>query len=162
YKVAEGSYGNLTLYPKFVKNYQIIFDEALGEEVDNMIFLDTDTYAALPTCVRMGYTFNGWKTGSKIFAQGQTSVSEIKSYIPVGGYSITLIAQWQVITYNITYKSSDGTAVLGSDTYTVEQSKTLSTQWGVAGWSESIGGNTITVIPLGSANRDMILYAKFN
>ncbi len=80
-----------------------------------MVTYDSN-YGTLPTPVRAGYTFNGWKFGNNIITSN-TKVSFAGSH--------TLVAQWIANAYTVTFKANGG---IGSDMtagYIYDQSITL-------------------------------------
>jgi uncharacterized repeat protein (TIGR02543 family) len=66
---------------------------------------------SLPTPTRSGFTFNGWYTassGGSFLGLGGTS------YTPTS--SITIYAQWTVVTYTVTWNANNGTVSPTSNT----------------------------------------------
>jgi len=82
----------------------------------NVNISNTFTIADAPT--RSGYRFTGWSDGTNTYGAGA-------SYV-VGSSSITLTAQWSVISYSVTYDLGGGSGTLPTkanvnigDTFTV-------------------------------------------
>ena len=141
-----GKYADITLVAQWSDpiDYQITFDEAGGSNVSDISYNITST-TTLPSTTRNGYTFAGWKpetnegnwdTGRNYSAN--TSVS--------GQYgNVTLVAQWTVISYTITFNENGGSAV-DDITHNIDSNATLpsTTRNGFtfAGWkpSSSAGG----------------------
>ncbi len=95
---------------------------------------------------RNGYKFNGWNTSQN---GGGTSYKEGDSY--PNNSSLTLYAQWQIITYNINYEGVDNAtfSIDNPKTYTIE-SKTFHLNPPVKdgfvflGWQETNSKDTTT------------------
>ena len=136
-----GKYADITLVAQWSDpiDYQITFDEAGGSDVSDISYNITST-TTLPSTTRNGYTFAGWKpetnegnwdTGRNYSAN--TSVS--------GQYgNVTLVAQWTVISYTITFNENGGSAV-DDITHNIDSTATLpsTTRSGYtfAGWKPS-------------------------
>ena len=136
-----GKYADITLVAQWSDpiDYQITFDEAGGSEVSDISYNITST-TTLPSTTRNGYTFAGWKpetnegnwdTGRNYSAN--TSVS--------GQYgNVTLVAQWTVISYTITFNENGGSAV-DDITHNIDSTATLPSTtrngYTFAGWKPS-------------------------
>lgn len=102
------------------------------------------TSVTLPTPTRTGYTFNGWYTA----ASGGTKIGNAgASYTPTA--TITLYAQWTIITYTITYnKGTYGTGTNTTETKTYGVALTLKdaiftrTGYTQKGWSTAQAGDS--------------------
>jgi len=122
---------NLTYKPKFEINQYTMTFVLAGGEVSNstddvLITQDFDTDLTAPVPTRKGYNFTGWD-------------AVVPAKIPAE--SKTFTAQWEIITYNITYTVENG-AVFASEnpaTYTVEDEITLvnptKTGYTFVGWT---------------------------
>ena len=159
----------ITLFAQWSANtYAVAFDGNGGsvpatDATKNVVF--KTAYGALPTtATRDGYNFTGWNTaanggGSTVIA---TTLYEIAA-------NSTLYAQWELITYNITYVMGDGaTNALGNPTtYNVTQNLEFAgaTKDGEAfmGWFKDSAYATgeVTTIAAGSSVGDLTLYAKW-
>ena len=124
----------------------------------------TSASVTLPTATRTGYTLKGWydaaTNGNKI---GDAS----GSYTPTANK--TLYAQWNTVSYTISYKEHDGTAITGltPTTYTIESAAiTLPTPtragYTFAGWytTDTWTGTAVTTIPAQSTG-NKTFYAKW-
>ena len=136
-----GKYADITLVAQWSDpiDYQITFDEAGGSDVSDISYNITST-TTLPSTTRNGYTFAGWKpetnegnwdTGRNYSAN--TSVS--------GQYgNVTLVAQWTVISYTITFNENGGSAV-DDITHNIDSTATLPSTtrngYTFAGWKPS-------------------------
>ncbi len=136
-----GKYADITLVAQWSEpiDYQITFDEAGGSDVSDISYNITST-TTLPSTTRNGYTFAGWKpetnegnwdTGRNYSAN--TSVS--------GQYgNVTLVAQWTVISYTITFNENGGSAV-DDITHNIDSTATLPSTtrngYTFAGWKPS-------------------------
>ncbi|MBR4790225.1 MAG: InlB B-repeat-containing protein [Treponema sp.] len=100
-----------------------------------------------------GYDFNGWKDNNSGTVYTSTST------LTMGTSNISLIGQWQVITYTVTYHKPTGANVSGTEitSFTVNDSTrnlgSLSKNgytW--LGWydNEGLTGDPVTTIPGGS------------
>ncbi|MGM0303812.1 hypothetical protein IGI66_003477 [Enterococcus sp. AZ048] len=71
--------------------------------------------------VRTGYTFKNWNT--QVDGQGTTTYSDgqlVKNLSEIEGDQVDLYAQWQPITYKVTFDSAGGTSI-PEQSYTIEQ-----------------------------------------
>lgn len=101
---------NLELEAVWDKKYTITFETGTDEQIDP-IHTKTSTEVSLPASLkREGYDFTGWSDGEIVFI----------GKIPANTYEsdITLIAQWRIIPYTITFK--DGEEVKYIKSYNIE------------------------------------------
>ena len=120
--------------------------------------------------IRGGYSFTGWNTE----ALGSGTPYAVDSVITNVTNDITLYAQWEIITYTITYhpNGGDGTAVTvkvnsGSDHTVVSQNYkyTLPLPHNFKGWNtEALGGGTPYSVDsvITNVTSDITLYAQWN
>ena len=123
YSIVEFPYqinSETTFYPIWIPNiYEITYDVNGGNELTECkqkVIYDTQFEFPIPT--RKGYNFKGWEFNGVIY-------DEIVNTYCVAD-DITLVAQWEVITYNIFYYYDD--AILdpqNPNTYNVEQTVQL-------------------------------------
>ena len=120
-----------------------------------------EEYGELATTTRLGYTFDGWFTESS----GGDQITE--TTIVIVDEDHTLYAQWEAISYTITYHLNGGVNHVGNPkNYTIE-SDTITlldpsrTGYTFGGWYEDEGFETaITEIPEGSTGNKTV-YAKW-
>lgn len=97
------------------------------------------TYGTLPTPVRAGYTFNGWYYNNTLITNNSTF--NFTS-------NITLIAQWSINQYTITYNSNGGNGEIQNQNvtygaqWTTNDGSSLSRNgYKLIGWGTSSDGN---------------------
>ena len=73
-----------------------------------------------------GYTFAGWSDGTTTYSAGET--------FTMPNSNVTLTAQWQVVSYTITYNTDGGSAVEAQN-YTIETDVTIAAAPTKAGYS---------------------------
>ena len=107
----------------------------------------------LPTPTRSGYTFLGYSSSSNGNTDYTTSINNVDEINDKEIY-----ANWQIITYSISYNLNGGTISGQKTSYNVEESFTLPTPsktgYSFAGWTGS-NGNTkqqSVTIPKGTIN----------
>lgn len=126
---------NQTLYAQWtVNSYTVSFDAnggTVSQPSKSVTYLST--YGTLPTANRTGYTFKGWYTAQS----GGTKVTA--STVLENAANQTVYAQWTAnsYTYNIVYKSSNGTA-LGTSSVT----KTFGSSYTIAPGKDFSGYTT--------------------
>ena len=128
----------------------VTFDAQSGSTVTAQ---ETISVASAPVTNRSGYNFLGWFDA----ATGGTQIAF--PYAP--SLDTTIYAQWQQITYNVTFDAQSGTSVALQNTASVATSPTT-TQSGFTfqGWFDAAtGGNEITFPYAPSA--DVTLYAQW-
>lgn len=85
----------------------------------------------LPTPTKTGYEFNGWYKGSTKVTNGTWYTAE----------DVTLVAEWKIAAYSITYSLGGGTNGSNPSTYTINSSFTLNnptkTGYTFTGWTYS-------------------------
>ncbi len=122
--------------------YTVTFDANGGTVGTTTVMVTYDgTYGILPTPVRTGYTFNGWKFGDNIITS-DTKVSFVGAH--------ALVAQWTANTYTVTFKANGGTGNDKTVTYTYDTNVALSANsytranYTFLGWSTSSSATTPT------------------
>lgn len=152
---------NVTLYAQWQPlTYAISYDSQDGTAVPDGSYATGSTVnlAAAPT--RTGYTFEGWFTSRT----GGTALGS--TYAPPATGNITLYAQWEPVTYTVTYDTQGGTSV-PDGTYATDSSITLPqaptrSGYSFAGWfAASSGGSSLgsSYSPPGTGN--ITLYAQW-
>ena len=153
----------VTLYAQWEKKtYKVSYDANGGSGAPSS---QTKTYGTDLTLsstkpTRTGYTFTGWNT--KADGTGTSYASGAKY---TANSAVTLYAQWEKVTYTLTYNANGGvgtpTSQSGATSYTISSIKPTRSGYTLLGWSESssatsasyVAGDTINI----SANT--ILYA---
>ena len=148
--------GTVTLYAQWTANqYTITFDTNGGSAI-NPITQDYNTAITAPADpTRKGYTFAGWNPA-------------LPATMPAGNMTVT--AQWEIVTYTITYNLDGGELPSGQSnpgTYTVETptftlNNPIKTGYTFDGWydNEGLTGTPVTTIDKGSTGVK-VLYAKW-
>ncbi|BBF42950.1 beta-galactosidase [Lachnospiraceae bacterium KM106-2] len=151
-----------TLYAHWTKNkYVISFESNGGNEPskESIEVLFQDNYGELPTCERIGYTFDGWYTssigGNKVTSETQCEGTAI------------LYAHWSINTYELIYDAN------GGDTPSIERvSLEYGSQYGelavcerehyaFLGWfTKREGGDKVT--PESILEQDITVYAHWS
>ena len=141
--------------------YTVHFDANGGEgTMDDQAFIYGVAQQLTPNAfTRNGYTFAGWSTtldGEVVYTDKQ----QVKNLTTTDGGSVTLYAQWTLVTYHITYNLNGGKwpeGTLKPENYTVLsggniQATPVREGYRFAGWTGT-GLDTLTfniVIPIGS------------
>ena len=142
---------DITLYAKWIINqYTITFNTNGGSSVSS-ISQDYDTLVIAPANpTKLGYTFSGWSQPVPIKMPAE---------------DVTLIAEWSINQYTITFDSNGGSPVtaITQDYATTVSKPTDPTKVGYtfAGWysdSNLSTAYTFTTMPA----EDITLYAKWN
>jgi uncharacterized repeat protein (TIGR02543 family) len=143
---------NMTLYVKWTVNqYTITFNSNGGSNVAPITqdYGTAVTKPANPT--RAGYTFKAWSPA-------------LTATMPAA--NTTLAAQWDLVTYSITYHLDGGTGGANPTSYNIESAaftlgNATKTGYTFAGWFDAAtGGNKVMSIPQGSTG-DKALYARW-
>ena len=147
---------NIELLAKWeAKSYTITYNPNGGTLSSTTQTVTYGTAYTLYTPTRVGYTFEGWYSGSSEIVAGTWNKDS----------GITVTAQWKVITYTITYENTYGTPNSNPLTYTVNDEITLAnltlTGNPFVGWYKNSSYTTpITKISKGTTG-NITLYAKF-
>ncbi|MBR7160120.1 MAG: InlB B-repeat-containing protein, partial [Clostridia bacterium] len=111
YTIASGSHGDLDIEATWTLNIYTISVNLNGGVATIPNSYTVDDVIVLPTPVKAGYTFTGWKVNN---------AGAVAEYTISGSTgNITLEATWTINTYTITTTLNGGTATV-VDTYTVE------------------------------------------
>ncbi len=167
--ISDETKADVKLYAKFLKNYNISYDlgydgatvpgeyEVLyHQETPNITFKE-------PT--RRGYSFNGWYTVGD--SENKISVLDCSQ-----GGNVSIVAKWDIITYNVTYVSADLVSGLNQNVkeYTVETEDVSLEALALSGYkfigwytSQSFDAESLVdsvAIPKGSID-EKVFYAKW-
>ena len=113
-EIPQGSYGNLSFTAVFIKQiYNISYNNTKNaENINPASYTITDNIIHLTNLSQNGYNFIGWLDENN---------NPISSIDPNLTKDITLNAQWQLISYTITYDLSGGSiSSANQTTYNVE------------------------------------------
>ena len=143
-----------TISVQFEKQTYVVTFDPNGGILKNGVLTQSVAYgsnATAPTLERVGYTLNGW----------DKALSNITS-------DITIKAQWEIITYNITYHLNGGTnSENNPSTYNIESETIIfenatKTGYDFIGWysNAAFTGNKVNYVERGSTT-NVDLYAKF-
>ena len=154
--IETGSFGNLTLYAKWVINpYTITFEANEGSLVDP-ITQNYDTAVTEPAApIRAGYTFAGW------FTNNQFTTQYVFDAMPAD--NITLYARWLINAYTITLELNGGSGIYSIiEDYGTQLTQPVVTREGYTfqGWyteEELINTYSFTTMP----DENITLYAKW-
>ena len=162
-EIASGSYGDKTIVAVWTPTVYTITYKLAGGTTTNVTEYTIESEAiTLSNPAKLGYTFTGW-SGTGINGIIKTVVVPTGS---VGDREYT--ANWQIITYTITYELNGGLGDVSNyvKTYTVETDDiALPTptkeEYAFAGWyANAIFRNKISVITKGTTG-NKTLYAKW-
>ena len=138
YTIATGSYGDLVIEAVWTLNNYAITVNLNGGAATIPNSYTVDDVIVLPTPVKAGYTFAGWKVNN---------AAAVAEYTITGSTgNITLEATWTINTYTITTTLNGGTATV-VDTYTVESAAIVlptpvKANYDFAGWKVN-GANAV-------------------
>lgn len=113
-------YSSITLWSNWIlETYDLKYDLNGGAGASDTTY-DITKSIALPTPTRTGYIFGGWKPSASVgnWDSSKTYTGELTKMYG----SVTLIAQWTPISYNVTYLSGTGE----SKTVSVKYDETVS------------------------------------
>ena len=164
-QITKGSYGDLTLYGKWIKVYTLTYELNGGTKANSRTSYtsETATFALGEASGREGYTFAGWYDNPDFEGDAVTEV-------PLGSSGDkTFYAKWVPISYTITYELNGGTNAEGNpESYTIEDLPIdlldpVKTGYEFDGWyynSDFSGDQVSGIYTLGS-DVDVTLYAKW-
>ena len=117
-QIAKGSYGNITLYGKWIKVYTLSYELNGGEKANSRTSYtsETATFALGEATGREGYTFAGWYDNPDFEGDAVTEV-------PLGSSGDkTFYAKWTPEAFPIVYHNIEGATFekQNPETYTVE------------------------------------------
>ena len=178
----EKNYGEVILYacyepvPYYVAKFTVGKGETLIGEAE--VSVSFDAPAILPTASKKGYTFTGWESesgeqlwvGEDLAVNGGVAVTTDNWDIECDGAGLIFYAEWEVITYSITY-------IVDNQSYSVDEKyAAYNIETGLAalpaapekegytfkGWYDNAAfkGEEVKNIPKGSTD-NKVFYAKW-
>ena len=178
----EKNYGEVILYacyepvPYYVAKFMVGKGETLIGEAE--VSVSFDAPAILPTASKKGYTFTGWESesgeqlwvGEDLAVNGGVAVTTDNWDIECDGAGLIFYAEWEVITYSITY-------IVDNQSYSVDEKyAAYNIETGLAalpaapekegytfkGWYDNAAfkGEEVKNIPKGSTD-NKVFYAKW-
>ena len=114
----------VTMYAQWTPNpYQVRFNANNGEgNMANQDFIyDAEQALTENAFTRTGYTFMGWNTAADGSGTAYVDKASVKNLTPELNGIFDVYAQWQVITYDITYDLAGGSVATANPTeYNIE------------------------------------------
>ncbi|MBO6135249.1 MAG: InlB B-repeat-containing protein [Fibrobacter sp.] len=166
-QIKKGSYGDLTLYGKWIKVYTLTYELNGGTKANSRTSYtsETETFALGEAEGRDGYSFVGWfdnedLSGVAVTEIPQGSTGDMKFY-----------AKWIPEVYSIVYHNIEGAtferpnpATYTVDDLPIELNNPTKEGYTFEGWftDESFTGNPITGIETRLSNGNGDLYAKWS
>jgi uncharacterized repeat protein (TIGR02543 family) len=162
---------NITMYAAWTANTYTVAYDANGGNGTMMSSIHTygmDKNLSANAFTRTGYTFAGWNTQADGEGTGYTGGQWVSNLASVQGTTVTLYAQWSVITYSISYEPNGGTNDPGNPaSYSAENLPLplvapVRTGYTFGGWYENryMSGSEAVTIPAGSTG-NKTFYAKW-
>ena len=105
---------NHTLYAKWAVNkYTIAFNSNGGTgSMTKMTAAYGKSYTLTKNAFKKtGYKFNGWNTAKDGSGKKYADAASVKNLSSKSGATITLYAQWKLLSYKVTFNSNGGSAV---------------------------------------------------
>ena len=125
--ITKGHYGDRSFTATYEANpYKVRFNKNGGDgEMADMNLTYDETAKALTTnaFTRTAYNFKGWNTKADGTGTAYTDKQAVKNLTTTRDAVVTLYAQWEAISYTITYDLADGALATGDENpanYTVE------------------------------------------
>lgn len=165
-----------TVYAKWQANsYTVKFDknadDATGTMSDQKFQYDVEQPLSTNEFDRNGYTFTGWNTKPNGSGTAYTDKQAVKNLISEDGGSITLYAQWKLVTVNLIFDANGGDGshdpvkaeAFGEATIPDDVDESFNRDgWALVGWNTQKDGNGTFYsegnrIPMGA--EDTTLYA---
>ena len=102
--------------------YSIKFDPNGGEGTmsDQELSVDEELPLSVNSYTRKGYDFDGWNKESNGGGDSYSDKEAVKNLSTTEGAQVKLYAQWNPITYTVTFDSKDGSQVSDKE-YTIEK-----------------------------------------
>lgn len=161
-KITKGSYGDITIYGKLLKYYNLTYVLNGSTKANNPVryHVESATFALNDPAPRDGYTFAGWYDNEGLAGEPVTE-------IPLGSTGDkTFYAKWIPETYTITYVIDGVENAIDPETYTIEDAVTLAAPtrdgYEFDGWytNAEFNGNKVTSIVAGTIG-DTTFFAKW-
>ena len=159
---------DLTLYAQWKSNTAIVTFNAnggTGEMAPQTFTVGTAQALSTNTFTRENYNYKNWNTA----ADGSGTTYENSQEITVSE-GMTLYAQWEIITYTVTFESNGGTGDMPAQTFNAGESQSIATNvftrdnyWFV-GWNTTADGTGTSYNDRQSitVTEDITLYAKWS
>ncbi len=109
--LASGQGETATLYAQWSPNtYTIIFNrnDGIGSMSNITATYDANCTLTLNSYNRIGYTFTGWNTQKDGSGTAYSDGAVVQNLTAEANATVTLYAQWQINTYNITWVDGNG------------------------------------------------------
>jgi len=114
--------GTFNLYAVWTANtYTVNFNAngGDGEMLSQSFTYDASKALSLNNFTKEGYLFANWKLNNDTYNDGE----EVKNLAPSG--SVTLVAEWTPITYQIVFDNNGGAGVMTAESFTYDVEKSL-------------------------------------
>lgn len=122
--IAKGTIDNRSYTATWTPNpYKVHFNanNGTGEMADQNFVYDAAQALTANAFTRNGYTFNGWNTKADGTGTPYADKASVKNLTTEANATVNLYAQWQVITYTLTYDLAGGSVATANPTeYTIE------------------------------------------
>ena len=122
--IAKGTIDNRSYTATWTPNpYKVHFNanNGTGEMADQNFVYDAAQALTANAFTRKGYTFEGWNTKADGSGEAYTDKASVKNLATEANAIVNLYAQWQVITYTLTYDLAGGSVATANPTeYTIE------------------------------------------
>ena len=161
-KITKGSYGDITIYGKLLKYYNLTYVLNGSTKSNNpaRYHVESATFALNDPAPRDGYTFDGWYDNEGLTGEPVTEV-------PLGSTGDkTFYAKWIPVPYTIAYNIDGEPAELTPNTYTAASATELATPtrdgYEFDGWytNAEFNGDKVTSIAAGTTG-DTTFFAKW-
>ena len=158
--VVTGNMGTLDIEDTVVYTpgqYTITFESNGGSAVESMTRAYKSSISAPDAPVRDGYTFVDWMRDGEVF-----------EFSTMPAEDFTLVAEWEIITYTVTYMLDGGTNAEGNiagfdiETEAFTLLDPVKEHYTFGGWfgNDSFTGDAVTAVA-GGATGNVVLYAKW-
>ena len=159
---------DMTLYAQWASNtVTVTFDAngGTGEMAPQAFTVGTAQALSTNTFTRENYNYKNWNTA----ADGSGTTYENSQEITVSE-GMTLYAQWEIITYTVTFESNGGTGDMPAQTFNAGESQSIATNvftrdnyWFV-GWNTTADGTGTSYNDRQSitVTENITLYAKWS